>query len=50
MQFKEIDQQFIEKQIEKDLFEDVLNNQENPVEFFYILAPARPADSLQRSS
>ena len=35
MQFKEIDQQFIEKQIEKDLFEDVLNNQENPVEFFY---------------
>ncbi|MEC3035184.1 hypothetical protein P9Z86_35870 [Bacillus thuringiensis] len=35
MQYKEIDQQFIEQQMEKDLFEDVLHNQENPVEFFY---------------
>lgn len=32
---EKIDQQFIENQIEKKLIEDTLNNQENPVEFFY---------------
>ncbi|MBT2576870.1 hypothetical protein J7E43_05545 [Bacillus sp. ISL-8] len=35
MKVEKIDQQFIENQIEKKLIEDTLNNQENPVEFFY---------------